>query len=261
MKKIILIISALVIGHVAYAQTLKDAWNHTKDEAKKESKELEQKAKDDLKGNGSGTNSASPLSNDDVVKGLREALTVGANNSTAIASKVDGFYKNPRLFIPWPPEAQAMKDKLMKLGFEKKIEEFETSLNRAAEEAAKNAAQIFINAITNMSIGDGFAILKGNDTAATNYLRKTTYTPLTDKFRPVVRDAIEKVKVTSYWTPLVTAYNKIPGVKKQNPDLEDYVTKRGANGVFVLVADEEAKIRKDPAARVTDILKKVFGNK
>lgn len=258
MKKIILIISTLALGVSMQAQTMKDVWNHTKDEAKKEGKKLEDDAKNDLKGN--GTSTATPLSSDDIVKGLREALTVGTNSATSIASKADGFYKNPRLFIPWPPEAQAMKDKLMKLGFEKKIEEFETSLNRAAEEAAKSAAPIFVNAITSMNISDGLAILKGNDTAATNYLRKTTYTPLTDKFKPVVRDAIEKVKVTSYWTPLVTAYNKIPGVKKQNPDLEDYVTKRGANGVFVLVADEEAKIRNNPAARVTDILKKVFGS-
>jgi hypothetical protein len=262
MKKIILIISVLGSGYAANAQTMKDVWNHTKDEVKKEEKDLEQKGKDEVKSAVTGTNSTgNALSNEDVVKGLREALTVGTNNSTAFASKLDGYYKNPRLFIPWPPEAEAMKEKLMKLGFQKKIEEFETSLNRAAEEAAKNAAQIFINAITNMSISDGFAILKGNDTAATNFLRKTTYGALTEKFKPVVRDAIEKVKVTSYWNPLVSAYNKIPGVKKQNPDLEDYVTKRGANGLFVLVADEETKIRKDPMARVTDILKKVFGAK
>ncbi len=110
-----------------------------------------------------------------------------------------------------------------------------------------------------MSIGDGMAILKGADTAATKYLKDNTNAQLTAKFKPIVKDAIEKVKVTSYWNPLVTKYNKLPGVKKQNPDLEAYVTQRAIAGLFLLVADEEAKIRKDPMARVSDILKKVFG--
>ena len=202
----------------------------------------------------------SKLSNDEVVKGLKEALAVGTRNSSDMASKADGFYKNPKIYIPWPPEAAEMREKLMKLGFSKKIEEFEMSLNRAAEEAALKAAPIFVDAITNMSVGDGFAILKGADTAATNYLRKTTYNPLTVQFTPVVKEAIEKVKVTSYWEPLVTAYNKLPLVKKQNPDLNAYVTNKAIDGLMLLIADEEIKIRKDPAARVTDLLKKVFAN-
>lgn len=201
------------------------------------------------------------LSNEEVVKGLKEALSVGTNNSSSMASKLDGFYKNPRLFIPWPEEAKEMKARLIKMGFAKKIEEFEMSLNRAAEEAALKAAPVFVSAITNMSVQDGFAILNGADTSATNYLRKTTYAPLKDNFLPVVKEAIEKVNVTAYWNPLVTAYNKLPAVKKQNPDLNDYVTNKAINGLMVLIADEEIKIRKDPAARVTDLLKKVFGNK
>lgn len=199
------------------------------------------------------------LTNEEVVKGLKEALTVGTNNSSGLAGKLDGFYKNPRLFIPWPPEAAEMRTKLMKMGFSKKIEEFEMSLNRAAEEAATKAAPVFGSAITNMSVQDGFAILKGVDTAATNYLRKTTYSPLEEQFTPVVKEAIEKVKVTSYWEPLVTAYNKLPMVKKQNPDLNEYVTNKAINGLMILIADEEIKIRKDPAARVSELLKKVFG--
>ena len=205
--------------------------------------------------------SKSGLSNEEVVKGLKEALSVGTNNSSSMASKLDGFYKNPRLFIPWPPEAAEMKARLIKMGFTKQIEEFETSLNRAAEEAALKAAPVFVDAITNMSVQDGFAILNGADTAATNYLRKTTYAPLKTNFLPIVKAAIEKVNVTSYWNPLVTAYNKVPLVKKQNPDLDDYVTNKAIDGLMVLIADEEMKIRKDPAARVTDLLKKVFGNK
>jgi len=199
------------------------------------------------------------LSEDEVVKGLKEALTVGTNSSTGIAGKLDGFYKNPRLFIPWPAEAKEMKERLIKMGFEKKVQEFEMSLNRAAEEAAQKAAPVFVSAITNMSVKDGFSILKGADTAATSYLRKTTYTPLHNQFMPVVKEAIEKVSVTKYWEPLVTAYNKIPLVKKQNPDLNDYVTNKAINGLMVLIADEEIKIRKNPAARVSELLKKVFG--
>ncbi|HOZ87317.1 MAG TPA: DUF4197 domain-containing protein [Bacteroidia bacterium] len=199
------------------------------------------------------------LSNEEVVKGLKEALSVGTNNSSSMASKLDGFNKNPLIYIPWPPEAQEMKTKLTQLGFSKKIEEFEISLNRAAEEAALKAAPIFVDAVTNMSVQDGFAILNGADTAATNYLRKSTYSSLSAQFMPVVKAAIEKVKVTSYWQPLVTAYNKIPMVKKQNPNLDEYVNNKAINGLMLLIANEEIKIRRDPAARVSDLLKKVFG--
>ena len=212
-------------------------------------------------GGTSTPNKAPGLSNDEVIKGLKEALTVGTNNSSGMASKVDGYLKNPKVFIPWPAEAKDMRAKLIKMGMQKKVTEFETSLNRAAEEAAKKAAPVFVDAVTGMSIGDGFAILNGGDTAATHYLREKTFSPLKTQFMPVVKDAIAKVKVTSYWTPLATAYNKLPGVKKQNPDLNDYVCTKAINGLMVLIAEEEAKIRKEPMARVSDILKKVFGFK
>ena len=210
---------------------------------------------------GGGTPAAPSLTNDEVIKGLKEALTVGTNNSSGMASKVDGYLKNPKLFIPWPAEAKDMRAKLIKMGMQKKVTEFETSLNRAAEEAAKKAAPVFVDAVTGMSIGDGFAILNGADSAATHYLREKTFSPLKAQFMPVVKEAIAKVKVTSYWTPLATAYNKLPGVKKQNPDLNDYVATKAINGLMILILEEEAKIRKDPMARVTDILKKVFGFK
>jgi hypothetical protein len=241
----------LMLGTQLYSQTLMEKLKQKKDSAEKAAKEK----KDALL----NSNSPAPLSNEEVIKGLKEALSIGTNSASSLASKTDGYYKNPRIFIPWPEEAIDMKTKLTQLGMSKKITEFETSLNRAAEEAAKNAAPVFINAITNMSLSDGFAILNGNDTAATNFLRKTTYAPLKDQFKPIVKDAINKVKVTSYWNPLVTRYNKIPGVKKQNPDLDEYVTIKAINGLMVLIADEEIRIRKDPMARVTDLLKKVFG--
>jgi len=256
MRKILIVTGLLISVSTIKAQILKDVWNSATNTATQAVQQATQAVNAAI-----GGTTAPALSNEEVIKGLREALSIGTNNSSGIASKLDGYYKNPRLFIPWPEEAKDMKEKLLKLGMKKKIEEFETSLNRAAEEAAKKAGTVFLDAITKMSVSDGFAILRGADTAATNFLRKTSYTPLYDQFMPIVKEAIAKVKVTSYWNPLVTKYNNLPGVKKQNPDLNDYVTKKAANGLFVLIADEEAKIRKDPMARVTDLLKKVFGSK
>lgn len=198
------------------------------------------------------------LTHQEVVKALKEALTIGTNNSTALAARTDGFLKNPQIFIPWPAEAIAMKEKLIQLGFQNKVNEFETSLNRAAEEAATEAAPIFIDAITTMKVADGFTILRGNDTAATHYLREKTYESLKAKFSPKVKAAIAKVNVTAYWTTLANIYNVIPTVKKVNPDLEEYVTNKAINGLMILIGKEETKIRTNVNARVTDLLKKVF---
>ena len=200
-----------------------------------------------------------PLSNDEVVQGLREALNTGTNNSTSSASKVDGYYKNPLVFIPFPPEAQKVKNTVVELGMQKEVTDFEMSLNRAAEEAAKTAAPVFLEAIKGMSITDGFSILQGADNAATTYLKNKTSADLTAKFTPIIRAAIQKVEVTKYWNPVITAYNKVPFVEKQNPNLEQYVTGKALEGLFTLIAAEEKKIRTDPMAQVTDILKKVFG--
>lgn len=257
------LLCAVILSGTTHAQTLNDMWNSTKDAAKNAVNTTTSNAVNTVSNVISGNNATTTpsLTNDEVIKGLKEALSIGTNNSSTAASKADGFLKNSRLFIPWPAEAQSMKDKLIKMGMQKKVTEFETSLNRAAEEAAKKASPVFLDAITNMSIGDGFAILKGADTAATHYLREKTYAPLKSQFMPIVKEAINKVKVTSYWQPLATAYNKIPGVKKQNPDLNDYVCTKAINGLMLLIQDEEMKIRKDPMARVTDLLKKVFSFK
>ncbi|MCD6017929.1 MAG: hypothetical protein K0S53_1050 [Bacteroidetes bacterium] len=203
--------------------------------------------------------STSELTTEEIIRGLKEALSVGTSNSTALASQLDGFNKNPLIFIPWPAQASSMKEKLIQIGFQKQVSDFETSLNRAAEEATKDAAPIFIDAITQMTISDGLSILNGKDTAATHYLRMKTYSALKAKFSPVVSSAISKVNVTAYWTPLVNTYNLIPGVTRQNPDLNAYVTDKTINALMTLIAREETKIRHDPAARVTEILKKVFG--
>lgn len=201
---------------------------------------------------------SAPLSQDDIVKGLKEALTVGSNNSSGKASAVDGFLKNTAIKIPFPPQAASMEEKLRAIGFNKQVDEFVTTLNRAAEKAAKDAAPIFVNAVTGMTISDGMNILKGNNDAATLFLKNATQNELKQKFLPVVKNALEQVEVTRYWNPLMSKYNQIPFVQKQNPDLNDYVTNKALDGLFYLVAQEELKIRQDPAARISDILKKVF---
>jgi hypothetical protein len=202
----------------------------------------------------------SALNNTEVVTALRDALSIGTNNSSALASKLDGFYKNPLLFIPFPPEAQQVKTWALKFGFKSQVDKFIMTLNRSAEEASKSAAPVFLNAIKSMSITDGFAILKGTNDAATQYLKNKTTNELKAKFTPIVQAAINKVELTKYWNPIITNYNKVPLVQKQNPNLTAYVTDRALAGLFKLIADEELKIRKNPGARVTDILKRVFGS-
>jgi len=200
-----------------------------------------------------------PLTNNEVISGLREALTIGTNNSTSLTSKLDGFYKNPEIFIPFPPEVIKVKNTVEDLGMKKQVDEFVMTMNRAAETASKDAAPIFINAIKEMTIADGFAILKGEDNAATTYLKDKTSGQLKVKFNPVVKNAISKVQVTKYWNPVINTYNKIPFIEKQNPNLGDYITTKAMDGLFIMIEKEEKKIRKDPLARVTDILKRVFG--
>jgi hypothetical protein len=172
---------------------------------------------------------------------------------------VDGFFKNTSIKIPFPAEAENVETKLRALGMGTQCDKFVETLNRGAEEAAKSAAPIFLDAITKLTISDGMKILKGADNAATEYLKTNTTASLKTAFLPIVKTALTKVEVTKYWNPLATAYNKIPLVTPVNPDLDTYVTTKAIDGLFKLIAAEEYKIRKDPVARVNDILKKVFG--
>ncbi len=221
---------------------------------------LKDKAEDVVSGNGGEGNA---LSNDEVIAGLKEALSVGTGNSTASASKADGFFKNAAIKIPFPPEAQKVKDKAIKWGMQGKVDEFILTMNRAAEEASKDAKPIFLDAVKGMSVGDGFAILKGEDNAATMYLSRKTREKLKVLFMPKVKAAVEKVNVTKYWNPMITKYNKaakFTGDDELNPDLEDYICEKALDGLFYLIAQEELKIRIDPLARVSDLLSRVFGS-
>ncbi|MDQ3099922.1 MAG: DUF4197 domain-containing protein [Bacteroidota bacterium] len=202
------------------------------------------------------------LSNAEVVSGLKEALEKGAGSAVDQASKADGFWGNDRMRIPFPPEAEKMKATLLRIGMEKQVKEFELTMNRAAEDASKEAAAIFISAIKGMSVGDGFAILRGGEQAATNFLKEKTTADLTTRFRPIVETATQKVSLTQHWSTLASGYNKagmITGAKAVDPDLDAYVTQKAIDGLFLLVADEEARIRKDPLARTSDLLRRVFG--
>ncbi len=210
-----------------------------------------------------GENTTPALTNGEVIEGLKEALKIGIEKGAALASKEDGFYKNPAIFIPWPAEAIKIKEKSIEWGLQAKVDEIEETMNRAAELASGKATPIFISAITNMSIGDGFAILNGSDSAATMYLIETTSEPLKTEFKPVVSDAIATVELTKYWNPIATKYNKwakLLGKDEIEADLDEYVTQKGMDGLFYLIKQEEKKIRIDPVAQVTDILKKVFGS-
>lgn len=203
------------------------------------------------------------LSTNEVVSGLKEALVKGTNYAVDFSGVKDGFYKNPKLFIPFPEEAEKVKDAALKLGLDNQVNKFEETLNRAAEQAVKEAKPIFINAITSMTVEDAFGLLKGGDHAATDYLRRITSAQLFSKFEPKVNDAVNQVELTKYWNPLANAYNtatKFTGGEKVEPNLTEYVTNRSIDGLFKLIADEEENIRENPGARVTDLLKKVFGS-
>lgn len=207
------------------------------------------------------TSGSTSLSNDDIVAGLKEALSVGAQNGANQLSSVDGFFANAAIKVLMPPEAKKVESTLRSAGMGKLVDNAILSMNRAAEEASKSAAPIFVNAVKSMSFQDALGILKGSDTAATGYLRGKTVSALTTAFRPVIDSALQKTSATQYWKTLIDTYNKLPTTfNKINPDLAGYVTEKSLSGMFYQVAQEEQKIRKDPAARVSDILKKVFGS-
>ena len=201
---------------------------------------------------------SSSLDKEEVAKGLREALVVGAEKATQRASSKGGFLNNKAIRIPFPSEAKKMKITLQKAGMQSQIIAFEKSINSAAELAAKEVFFIFVDAVTTMTINDAFTILKGEDDAATTYLAKKTNAQLYAKIKPITSNAIQQVEVTKYWTPLVKSYNAIPFTKAINTDLEDYVTDKAIEGLFVLIANQEKEIRNNPEARVSALLQKVF---
>ena len=218
--------------------------------------ELQSVAGDILSGNS--------LSTTDVATGLKAALEQGTVKGVNVTSIKDGFFKNAAIKILFPPEAQKVQSKLESVGLGNLSNNLVEKMNRAAEDASGKAKDIFINAIRQMTIQDAWSILKGEPNAATNYLKKTTTTSLVNAFNPVVKNSLDKVGAFNAWKDVTTAYNKatiVTGGSKVETDINAYVTNKAVDGLFYMIEKEELAIRKDPAKRVTDILKKVFAAK
>jgi hypothetical protein len=202
--------------------------------------------------------SANPTSLE-ISSGLKQALELGTGKSADQLSAVNGFFGNAAVKILFPPEAQKVEKTLRSIGLSKLADNVILSLNRAAEDAATQAKPIFVSAIKQMTIQDVTNILLGSQDAATTYFKRTTTQQLTAKFEPIIQASLNKVGATKYYSDAATAYNRVPLVKKVNPDIKDYVTQKAIDGLFVVIAQEELNIRQNLSARTTPLLQKVFG--
>lgn len=220
------------------------------------------------------TTGSVPLTEADVVAGLKEALTTGARNSAQRLATENGYYADAAIRILLPEEAGIIIDNISKIpGGDKLVEDVVLRINRAAEDAAKEAAPIFVNSITSMTVADAFGILRGTDNAATSYLRRTTYTGLYDLYKPKIQASTEKkivgnISTKDSWNTLTSRWNsfagsvagRLAGLKPVNTQLDDYLTNKALDGMFMKIEEEELKIRKNVSARVTPLLQRVFGS-
>lgn len=198
------------------------------------------------------------LNNADIAAGLREALDNGIDKQVTKLTQTDGFYKNQLVKILLPEELQKVDKTLRTVGLGKLADEGLLMMNRAAENAVKEATPIFVSAVKNITFNDAKNILMGNDEAATTYLKGQTNSQLYTKFNPVIKSSFSKVGADKVWTNIITQYNKVPMVQKVNPDLTDYVTNKALEGVYKMIAVEEKEIRTNISARTSDLLKRVF---
>lgn len=220
------------------------------------------------------TTGTAPLTEADVINGLKEALITGAKNSASKLAAENGYYGDALVKIPLPDEAKTIVENISKiLGGDQLVEDVILRINRAAEDAAKEAAPIFVNSVTQMTIADAFNILNGADNAATTYLRNTTYDQLYQLYKPRIQASTEKdiignISTKESWNSLTSKWNKIAnsvagkiaGLKPVNTDLDDFLTSKALSGMFLKVEGEELKIRKEVSARITPVLQKVFGS-
>jgi hypothetical protein len=216
---------------------------------------------DDIK---KGIGSIAPQAGPDdsqVVGGLKEALTVGTGNAVSIVSLKDGYFSNQAIKIPMPEKIQKVADVLGKVGYQKQVDEFILSMNRAAEQAAPQAKSIFVSSIKEMTIEDAKKILNGGDTAATEFFKGKTSAKLSEAFKPIISSKMDEVGATRSYKEMMGKYTSLPFMKAESLDLDQYVTNKSLDGLFFMVGQEEKKIRTNPAARVTDLLKTVFGGK
>jgi hypothetical protein len=210
-----------------------------------------------------GTPKSSPSSTDEntTAAGLKEALAVGTENAVKSLSRPDGYFGNELVKILMPEKLQNVADVLRQVGFERQVDEFVLSMNRAAEKAAPEAASIFGNAIREITFDDARKILAGGDTSATDFFREKTHDRLYAAFKPVISSSMDKVGTTRSYKDMIGKYESLPFMGSQSFDLDHYVTNKALDGLFLVVGQEERKIRTDPAARVTDLLKTVFGGR
>ncbi|MFN7944048.1 MAG: DUF4197 domain-containing protein [Blastocatellia bacterium] len=198
-------------------------------------------------------------SEDKIITGLKEALRIGTDNAVTKTGRLDGYFKNLAIKILMPKKLQTFEKGLRVAGFGPQVDEFVLSMNRAAEKAAPQAARIFVDAIKQMTFNDARQILTGGDTAATNYFKSKTSAQLSTAFRPIIEKSMNEVGATRQYKDLVGRYQNIPFASSLAVDIDEYVTTAAINGLFYMIGEEEKKIRKDPMARVTSILKDVFG--
>ena len=208
---------------------------------------------------GVGSPASEGISNDTAVSGLKEALSIGTENAVKNVSQTDGYFGNKMIKVLMPEKIQKVADVLSKVGYQKEVDEFILSMNRAAEKAAPKAASFFVGAIKEMSIDDARGILNGGDTAAMEFFRKKTHDQIYEAFKPIISTSMDEVGATRSYKNMMSKYESIPFMDKQSLDLDHYVTNKSLDGLFYMVGQEEKKIRTDPAARVTDLLKTVFG--
>jgi hypothetical protein len=202
--------------------------------------------------------SAGGLSNDEITAGLKEALQVGTEKAVGLVSQTDGFYQNPAIKIPLPESVQKVEKLLRTAGYGEKVDAFELSMNRAAERAAPEAKSIFWDAISDMKFDDAQKILNGRENEATLYFQDKTSVRLQEVFKPIVKDAMGEVGVTRSYQDINQKITSLPFGKSASFDLDQYVTDGALKGLFKMLAEQERQIRTQPAARVTDLLQKVF---
>ncbi len=203
----------------------------------------------------------SNLSDDTIIKGLKQALSVGAEKAVDLVSKSDGYYKNPEIKIPLPPAVQKIETMLKSMGLTELVDQFELSMNRAAEQAAPQATALFVDAVKEMSFSDARKILNGQQNEATLYFKDRTQEKLSELFKPVVHTSMAEVGVTRNFQELAAKASTIPFAGTLDLDPDTYVTTKALDGLFLMVEKEEEKIRQNPTARVTDLLKTVFNQK
>lgn len=201
---------------------------------------------------------ASALDDGTIADGLREALRVGSERATSKTSSIDGFLRNKLIRIAMPDELDKMTSALRKIGMSKQVDDLEVSMNRAAEKASAEAVAVFVEAVQGLTIEDARRVLQGGNHAATNLLRERTTAPLTARFKPIVTRKMDEVGLSRLYGDLASKYDALPLGQKPAMRLEDYVTDKALSGVFTMLAKEEERIRADPVARTTDLLRRVF---